>query len=169
MKHIISVLCENQFGAFNRIVTMFSGKGFNVNSISIGETENPEVSRMTIVTQGDDKIIEQVVKQLNRLIDTIKIIDFTKQAIVQRELALISVFYQKGNRSEIIDICEIFRGNIVDINNKTLMVEITGPPEKIDAVINVLMPYGIKEIARSGNVVLKRGEQVKKVTSTEKE
>ncbi len=169
MQHIISVLCENQFGAFNRIVTMFSGKGFNVRSMSIGETENPEVSRMTIVTEGDDKIIEQVVKQLNRLIDTIKIVDFTKQAIVQRELALITVFYQKGNRSEIIDITEIFRGNIVDINNKTLMLEVTGPPEKIDAVINVLMPYGIKEIARSGNVVLKRGEQVKKAVTVEKE
>lgn len=168
MQHIISVLCENQFGAFNRIVTMFSGKGFNVHSMSIGETENPEVSRMTIVTEGDDKIIEQVVKQLNRLIDTIKIIDLTNQAIVQRELALISVFYQKGNRSEIIDICEIFRGNIVDINNKTLMVEVTGPPDKIDAVINVLMPYGIKEIARSGNVVMKRGEQINKGV-TEKE
>ncbi len=169
MKHIISVLCENQFGAFNRIVTMFSGKGFNVNSMSIGETENPEIARMTIVTTGDDKIIEQVVKQLNRLIDTIKIVDLTKQALVQRELALITVFYQKGTRGEIIEICEIFRGNIVDINNKTLMLEITGPPDKIDAVINVLMPYGIKEIARSGNVVLKRGEQVKKAMPVEKE
>lgn len=162
MRHIISVLCENHFGAFNRIVTMFSGKGFNVNSMSIGETENPEISRMTIVTEGDDKIIEQVVKQLNRLIDTIKIIDLSKQAIVQRELALITVSYQKGNRGEIIELSEIFRGNIVDINNKTIMMEVTGPPEKIDAVINVLMPYGIKEIARSGNVVLKRGEMPKK-------
>ncbi|MEW6194493.1 MAG: acetolactate synthase small subunit [Bacteroidota bacterium] len=164
MQHIISVLCENQFGAFNRIVTMFSGKGFNVHSMSIGETENPEVSRMTIVTEGDDQIIEQVVKQLNRLIDTIKIIDLTNQAKVQRELALITVFYQKGTRSEIMDICEIFRGNIVDINNKTLMLEITGPPDKIDAAINVLEPYGIKELARSGNVVLKRGEQLGKET-----
>jgi len=168
MRHIISVLCENHFGAFNRIVTMFSGKGFNVNSMSIGETENPEISRMTIVTEGDDKIIEQVVKQLNRLIDTIKIIDLSKQAIVQRELALITVSYQKGNRGEIIELSEIFRGNIVDINNKTIMMEVTGPPEKIDAVINVLMPYGIKEIARSGNVVLKRGEMPKK-TLQEKE
>lgn len=162
MRHIISVLCENHFGAFNRIVTMFSGKGFNVNSMSIGETENSEISRMTIVTEGDDKIIEQVVKQLNRLIDTIKIIDLSKQPIVQRELALITVSYQKGNRGEIIELSEIFRGNIVDINNKTIMMEVTGPPEKIDAVINVLMPYGIKEIARSGNVVLKRGEMAKK-------
>lgn len=162
MQHIISALVDNKFGAFNRVVTMFSGKGFNVNSISIGQTENPEISRMTIVTEGDDKIIEQVVKQLNRLIDTIKIIDLTKAGKVQRELALVTVFYQKGTRSEIMDICEIFRGNIVDINNKTLMLEITGPPEKIDAVINVLEPYGIKELARSGNVVLKRGEQLKK-------
>lgn len=165
MQHIISALVENKFGAFNRVVTMFSGKGFNVHSISIGETENPEVSRMTIVTEGDDKIIEQVVKQLNRLIDTIKIVDLTNQPKVQRELALISVFYQKGNRSEIMDICEIFRGNIVDINNKNIMLEITGPPDKIDAAINVLEPYGIKEIARSGNVVLRRGDQLKKAYS----
>jgi acetolactate synthase I/III small subunit len=96
------------------------------------------------------------------LIDTIKIIDLSKQPIVQRELALITVSYQKGNRGEIIELSEIFRGNIVDINNKTIMMEVTGPPEKIDAVINVLMPYGIKEIARSGNVVLKRGEMAKK-------
>lgn len=162
MKHIISVLVENQFGTFNRVVTMFSGKGFNVSSLSIGETEDPDVSRMTIVTSGDDKIIEQVVKQLNRLIDTIKVVDLTDTHTVQRELALITVNYQKSTRAEIIDVCEIFRGNIVDINNKTMMVEITGPPEKIDAAVNVLDPFGIKEMARSGNVALKRGEQLTK-------
>lgn len=161
MKHTISVLVENHFGAFNRVATMFSGKGFNIHSISIGETEIPEVSRMTIVTAGDEKIIEQVVKQLNRLIDTIKVIDLTGQMRVERELALITVFYQKGNRAEITNVCEIFRGNVVDINNKTLTLEVTGPPDKIDAVINVLEPYGIKELARSGTVALKRGEQLK--------
>ncbi|HED06075.1 MAG TPA: acetolactate synthase small subunit [Ignavibacteria bacterium] len=160
-KHTISVLVENHFGAFNRVATMFSGKGFNIHSISIGETETPEVSRMTIVTAGDDRIIEQVVKQLNRLIDTIKVIDLTGQYRVERELALITVYYQKGNRMEITNICEIFRGNIVDINNKTLTLGITGPPDKIDAVVNVLEPYGIKEMARSGTVALKRGEQLK--------
>ncbi len=159
MKHTISVLVENQFGTFNRVVTMFSGKGFNVHSLSIGETENPEVSRMTIVTEGEEKIIEQVVKQLNRLIDTIKVIDLTGQTRVERELALITIFYQKGTRSEVTNISNIFRGNVVDINNKTITLEITGPPDKIDAVINVLEPYGIKEIARSGTVALKRGEQ----------
>ncbi len=161
MKHTISVLVENQFGAFNRVATMFSGKGFNIHSISIGETESPEISRMTIVTEGEDKIIEQVVKQLNRLIDTIKVIDLTGQNRVERELALITVFYQKGTRAEIISVSDIFRGNVVDINNKTITLEVTGPPDKIDAVINVLEPYGIKEMARSGTVALKRGEQLK--------
>lgn len=161
MRHTISVLVENRFGAFNRVATMFSGKGFNIHSISIGETEIPEISRMTIVTAGEDKIIEQVVKQLNRLIDTIKVVDLTGAAMIARELALLTVYYQKGNRAEITNVCNIFRGNIVDINNKTLTLEITGPPDKIDAAINVLLPYGIKEIARSGSVALKRGEQVK--------
>ncbi|MGE5682580.1 MAG: acetolactate synthase small subunit [Bacillota bacterium] len=161
MKHIISVLLENRFGAFNRVATMFSGKGFNVQSISIGETEIADTSRMTLVTSGDDKIIEQVVKQLNRLIDTIKVVDLTQSSSIIRELALITVFYQKGNRSEITNVCNIFRGNIVDINNKTLTLEITGPPDKIDAAVNVLQQYGIKEMARSGTVALKRGEQIK--------
>jgi len=162
MKHTISVLVENQFGTFNRVVTMFSGKGFNVHSMSIGETETPEVSRMTLVTSGDDKIIEQVVKQLNRLIDTIKVVDLTGQPRTERELALITVFYQKGTRAEITNISSIFRGKIVDINNKTITLEITGPPDKIEAAVNVLDPYGIKEMARSGTVALKRGEQLRK-------
>lgn len=165
MKHVISVLAENKFGSFNRVVTMFSAKGFNIQSMSIGETEDPEISRMTIVTSGEEKLIEQIVKQLNRLIETIKVIDLTDQSKVERELALITVYYQKGNRAEIMDVCEIFRGKIVDINNKTMMLEITGPPEKIDAAINVLSPFGIKEMARSGNVVLKRGEQISAVNS----
>lgn len=161
MKHTISVLVENRFGAFDRVATMFSGKGFNINSISIGETEISDLSRMTIVTEGEDQIIEQVVKQLNRLIDTIKVIDLTDQPCVERELALITVSYQKGQRSELMDIADIFRGGVVDINNKSIMLEITGPPEKIDAAINVLMPFGIIEIARSGTVALKRGEQTR--------
>lgn len=161
MKHTISVLLENKFGAFNRVATLFSGKGFNINSISIGETEDPELSRMTLVIAGDDKIIEQAVKQLNRLIETTKVVDLTQAPSIVRELALITVFYQKGTRSEIVSLVDIFRGTVVDINNKTITLEITGPPDKIDAAINVMLPYGIKEIARSGTVALKRGEQVK--------
>jgi len=161
MEHIISVLVENHFGAFDRVATMFSGKGFNIRSISIGETEITDISRMTIVTEGDSQIIDQVVKQLNRLIDTIKVVDLTTINHIKRELALIKVDYKKKSLEEIKNICDIFRGNVVDINNKSVIVEITGPPAKIDAVINVLTPFGIKELARSGTVALTRGEQLK--------
>ncbi|MCF8262227.1 MAG: acetolactate synthase small subunit [Melioribacteraceae bacterium] len=161
MKRTISVLVENNFGAFDRVATMFSGKGFNIHSISIGETDISEVSRMTIVTQGDDQIIDQVVKQLNRLVDTIKVVDLTNQYHIKRELALITVSFQKGTMEEIKNICDIFRGKIVDINNRSMMIEVTGPPDKIDAAVNVLTPFGIKEMARSGTVALRRGEQIK--------
>ncbi len=161
MKHTISILVENTFGAFDRIATMFSAKGFNIHSISIGETEIRDISRMTIVTSGDDHIIDQVVKQLNRLIDTVKVVDLSKMERVERELILISVNYQKGSLEEIKNISDIFRGVVVDINNKSITLEITGPPAKIIAALNVLVPYGIKEVARSGTVALKRGEQLK--------
>jgi len=161
MKHTISVLVENHFGAFDRVATMFSGKGFNIRSISIGETEIADISRMTIVTEGDDQIIDQVVKQLNRLIDTIKVVDLADTYHLERELALISIGLHKGSMEQIKNICDIFRGSIVDITNKSMMIEVTGPPDKIDAAINVLAPFGIKEMARSGIVALKRGEQLK--------
>ena len=161
MRRIITVIVENRFGAFDRIATMFSGKGFNIHSISIGETEMQELSRMTIVTSGDDKIIDQVVKQLNRLIDTVKVMDLTNTPVIERELALIKVASQRGTMEEVKNVCDIFRGNIVDINNKSMTLEITGPPEKINAAINVLMPFGIKEVCRSGMVALQRGEQMK--------
>jgi acetolactate synthase-1/3 small subunit len=161
MKHTISLLIENSFGAFDRVATMFSAKGFNLHSITIGETEIQDVSRMTIVTSGDDQIIGQVVKQLNRLIDTVKVYDLTKNDRTERELALITVFHQKGVLEELKNINDIFRGKVVDINNKSITLEITGPPAKINAAVNVLLPYGIKEMARSGTVALKRGEQIK--------
>ena len=161
MKHTITVLVENRFGAFDRVATMFSGKGFNIHSISIGETEIEEISRMTIVTSGEKTVIDQIVKQLNRLIDTIKVTELTGQATTERELALITVSFQKGGIEEIKNITDIFRGKIVDINSKSMMIEVTGPPDKIDAVVNVLMPFGIKEMARSGTVALKRGEQIR--------
>jgi len=163
MRHTISVLVENTFGAFDRVATMFSAKGFNIHSISIGETEQKDISRMTIVTSGDKQLIDQIIKQLNRLIDTIKVTELTGQATTERELALIAVSLQKSGIEEIKNINDIFRGKIVDINNKTMMLEITGPPEKIDAIINVLMPFGIIEMARSGTVALKRGEQIRPV------
>lgn len=160
MKRTITVLVENTFGAFDRVATMFSGKGFNIHSISIGETEIKDISRMTIVTQGDDQIIDQVTKQLNRLIDTVKVIDLTGVQRTERELALITVNCPKGSMEELKNICDIFRGKVVDINQKSMMFEITGPPEKINAAVNVLMPFGIKEMARSGTIALRRCEQI---------
>ena len=160
MKRIISVLVENRFGSFDRVATMFSGKGFNIDSISIGQTEIAEVSRMTIVTEGDDQILDQVVKQLNRLIDTIKVVDLSREAKTVRELALIKVGHESNSIQEVKNLSDIFRGKVVDINNKTITLEITGPPEKIDAAVNVFLPYGIKEMARSGTIAMKRGEQV---------
>ena len=133
MKHTISLLIENSFGAFDRVATMFSAKGFNLHSITIGETEIQDISRMTIVTSGDDQIIGQVVKQLNRLIDTVKVYDLTKNDRTERELALITVFHQKGVLEELKNINDIFRGKVVDINNKSITLEITGPPAKINA------------------------------------
>ena len=161
MKHTITVLVENTFGAFNRVATMFSAKGFNIHSISIGETEIEEISRMTIVTSGDTQLIDQIVKQLNRLIDTIKVVDLSSVPRTERELALITVSLQNASIEQIKNIADIFRGKIVDINSKSIMLEITGPPVKINAAVNVLMEYGIKEMARSGTVALKRGEQIK--------
>lgn len=160
MKHTISILVENTFGAFDRVATMFSGKGFALNSISIGETEIKDISRMTLVVTGDDKIIEQVEKQLNRLIDTVKVVDLSKIERTERELALITVNFNQRSLDEVRNICEIFRGKIVDICNKSITIEVTGPPAKINALINVLTPFGIKEMARSGTVALKRGEQI---------
>ncbi len=161
MRHTISLLVENTFGAFDRVATIFSAKGFNLHSISIGETEIRDISRMTIVTSGDERIVEQLEKQLNRLIDTVKVINLTDTERVERELALITVNYQRGSLEEVKNICDIFRGNVVDITNRSLTLEITGPPAKVDALVNVLTPYGIKEMARSGTVALKRGEQLK--------
>lgn len=158
MKHTITVMIEKRFGALDRVANLFSGKGFSIHSITIGETEFEDVARMTIVTSGDDKVTAQVVKQLNKLIDTISVCDLTTENRVERELALISV-ESRDNKAEIKDICKIFRGNIVDINNISMTIEVTGPPDKIDALVNVLIPIGIREIARTGTVALKRGEQ----------
>ena len=132
-----------------------------MHSLSVGETEIRDISRMTIVTSGEDQIIAQVVKQLNRLVDTIKVVDLTQKERTVRELALISVSYQSASLQELKNINDIFRGKVVDINNKTITLEITGPPAKVNAAVNVLMPYGIVEMARSGTVALNRGEQKK--------
>jgi acetolactate synthase-1/3 small subunit len=155
-KHTISVLLENKFGALNRVAGMFSAKGYNLESITVGPTEDESVSRMTIVTRGDDAIIEQIIKQLNKLIDTLKVIDLTYESFMERELALIKVATNSENRSEIMQVVEIFRAKIIDISLKTVTVEATGSGQKVDAIIKMLKPFHIKELARTGRVALKR-------------
>lgn len=157
MKHTISVLVENEFGVLSRVAGLFSGRGFNIESLSVAPTLDASISRMTIVTSGDDQILEQITKQLNKLIDTIKIIDFTGAEFVERELALIKVTAEEGTRAEVLRIVDIFRGKIVDVTSRSYTVELTGSPAKIDALIELLRPMGIKEIVRSGPVVLGRG------------
>ncbi|MBI5464327.1 MAG: acetolactate synthase small subunit [Ignavibacteriales bacterium] len=155
-KHTISVLLENKFGALNRVAGMFSAKGYNLESITVGPTEDATVSRMTLVTKGDDAIIEQIIKQLNKLIDTLKVVDLTYDSFMERELALIKIGTTAENRPEIMQIVEIFQGKIIDISHKTLTVEATGSGQKVDAIIKMLKPFHIKEIARTGRVALKR-------------
>jgi acetolactate synthase-1/3 small subunit len=155
-KHTISVLVENKFGAFNRIAGLFAAKGYNIDSISVGPTEDDTISRMTIVTEGDDPIIEQIIKQLNKVIDTIKVVDLTFESFVERELVLVKVQSSPETRPEIVQIGEIFRAKVVDISPRTLTLEATGGRLKVDAIIKMLKPFGIKEIARTGRVALKR-------------
>ena len=157
MKHTISVLVENEFGVLSRVAGLFSGRGFNIESLSVAPTLEPSISRMTIVTHGDDQILEQITKQLNKLIDTIKVIDFTGQDYVEREMALIKVNAEEESRAEVLRIVDIFRAKVVDVTPRSYTVEITGAPVKIDAIVELLRPMGIKELVRSGPVVLGRG------------
>lgn len=157
MRHTISVLVENKSGVLARIAGLFSGRGFNIDSLCVAETDDPTTSIMTIVTHGDDKIIEQIEKQLNKVIDVIKVNDLTKEEHVERELVLIKVGIENGKRSEIMEIVDIFRAKIIDVGHKTLVVETTGDEDKLVALIKLLKPFGIKEIVRTGKIALVRG------------
>jgi acetolactate synthase-1/3 small subunit len=158
MRHTISVLVENKSGVLARVAGLFSGRGYNIDSLNVAETEDSTMSRMTIVSRGDDRILEQITKQLNRLVDVVKVTDLTSEAHVERELVLIKVSATAKTRSEVIQISDIFRANIVDVNPETLVIGVTGDEEKIEAMINMLRIYGIKEIARSGKVAISRGK-----------
>ena len=157
MKHTISVLVENEFGVLSRISGLFSGRGFNIESLSVAPTLDPETSRMTIVTRGDDRILEQINKQLNKLISTIKVVDFTGEDFVERELALIKVSTEAETRAEVLRVVDIFRAKVVDVTARSYTVEITGSPAKVNALLELLRPIGIKEVVRSGPVVIGRG------------
>jgi len=161
MKYTISVLVENQFGVLARIAGLFSGRGFNIDSLSVGETDDPTISRITLVVTGNDTIIEQVMKQLNKLIDVIKVNDLTKDEFIDRELALIKVNADGKSRSQIMQIVDVFRGNIVDVAATTITVEITGDEDKVLGIMNLLRDFGIREVVRSGKIAIARAREKK--------
>jgi len=156
-KHTISVLVENKSGVLARISGLFSARGFNIDSLAVGETEDPTVSRMTIVVKGDEKILEQVEKQLNKLVDVIKVSDYVLTPHLERDLALIKVNADKDDRSELLQVVDIFRAKIVDVGADSLIVEATGDEAKILALMEMLKPFGIKEMCRTGIVAMGRG------------
>lgn len=156
MKHIISVEVENKFGILARIASLFSARGFNIDSLAVGETEDPTISRITMVVPGDDQIIEQVIKQLRKLIDVIKVVDLTNQSIISRELLLVRVTARGKERDEVMRLAEIFRAHIVDVHPESLTLEVTGSEEKIRGLLILLKPFGIKKLVRTGKVALAR-------------
>jgi acetolactate synthase-1/3 small subunit len=156
MEHIISVTVENKFGVLSRIAGLFSGRGFNIESLSVAPTLDPTMSMMTIVTSGDDRIIEQIVKQLNKLIDVIKVVDLNETEFVERETALIKVHTKPEDRAEALRITDIFRANVIDSTPSTYTIEVTGDIKKVEAMINLLQPLGIKELIRTGRVAIAR-------------
>ena len=156
MKHTISVTVENRFGVLSRVVGLFSGRGFNIESLSVGETIDPEISRITIVTRGDDRIIEQVTKQLRKLVDVIKVTDLTDLNFVDREMILIKISATEKTKADILRINDIFRGKIVDVSPASYTFEVTGDGGKIQAFLKLVKPFGVKEIARTGKVAISR-------------
>ncbi len=161
MQHTLSILVENKPGVLSRIAGLFSGRGFNIESLSVAETLDATISRMTIVTRGNDQILEQIIKQLNKLVNVIKVIDFVNGDFVNREMALIKVNVTDENRSELLNIVDIFRGKVVDVSPDAYVVEVTGDEGKLDAIINLCKPMGIKEVARTGKVAMMRGAKQK--------
>lgn len=158
MIRIISVQVENKFGVLSRVAGLFSGRGFNIESLSVGTTIDPSTSQMTIVTKGDERIIEQIIKQLNKLIDVIKVTDLTENQHVEREMALIKVHTRAEDRAEALRIADIFRGQVIDSTPTTYTIEVSGETGKIEAMINLLRPLGIKEIVRTGRIAIAREE-----------
>ncbi len=156
MEHIISLTLENKSGALSRVAGLFSGRGFNIESLSVAPTMDPSMSMMTLVTSGDDRIIEQILKQLNKVIDVIKVVDLNESDFVARETALIKVHTRPDDRAEALRIADIFRANVIDSSPTSYTIEVTGDFRKIQAVIQLLQPLGIKEIVRTGRVAIAR-------------
>lgn len=156
MKHIISAVVENKPGVLAHVAGMFAARAFNIDSLVVGRTEDPKLSRMTIVVIGDDRVVEQVRKQLAKIVPVVKVQDFVGQPVIARDLMLITISAPQQKRLEIMALIDAFKGKVVDIGQKFIMVEVCGPEEKIEAFINICKPYGVKSVARTGTIAMPR-------------
>lgn len=160
MKHTIAVVVENKSGVLTRIAGLFSRRSFNIESLSVGATDNPDYSRMTLSVQGDEVVLEQVIKQLSKLINVIRVSELEPQESIERELAIIKVSADKANRSEIMQLVSVFRAKIIDVSARSMIIEVTGDEQKVEALVLLLRQFGIKELARTGKVSMIRGTRV---------
>lgn len=167
MRHTISVLVENEFGVLARVAGLFSGRGYNIESLTVAETLDPTLSRITLVTRGDDRVVEQIEKQLNKLICVVRVTDYTDSAHVEREMALIKVVADQTTRAEVMNVVNIFRGKIIDAGQSSFVIEVTGDEGKIAAILELLRPLGILEIVRTGKVAMHRGTNLFTIDSKE--
>ncbi len=156
MRHTISVLVENHFGVLARVSGLFSARGYNIDSLCVAETDDPSISRMTLVVRGDDRVLEQIIKQLNKLVDTIEVIDLTQEDHVERELVMVKIGANNKVRGEVVEIANIFRAKVIDIGCDAMTIEATGSQDKVRAFIDMMHPFGIKELVRTGNVAIAR-------------
>ncbi len=156
MKHTISVLVDNQFGVLARVSGMFSARGYNIISLCVGETESQAISRMTVTVRGDDSALAQIIRQLNKLVDVIAVEDLTSTSFVERELVMIKVRADSKRRSEVIQVSNIFRARVVDLDAETMTVEVTGSGDKVTACIEMMRPFGIAELVRTGVIAISR-------------
>lgn len=167
MRHVISALVTNEPGVLSLISGLFSARGFNIDSLVVGRTENPDLSRMTIVVSGDDNTLEQVRKQLAKQVAVVKVRDFKDSAYIERDLLLLSVEVGPEKRREVVDIVELFRAKVVDVAPDSIMIEMTGTEEKVESFVELMKPYGIKELARTGVIAMARGMQHRSDKSTD--
>ncbi len=159
MRHVISALVINEPGVLARVAGMFSARGFNIDSLVVGRTETSDLSRMTIVVNADDNTVDQVRKQLAKLVEVVKVRDFKDLAYIERDLLLLTVSVTPENRGEVVEIVELFRGRVVDVAKSSLMIELSGTEEKLESFVDLMQTYGITELARTGVIAMARGQQ----------
>ncbi len=160
MKHVIMALVQNQPGVLAHVAGMFAARGFNIDSLVVGRTDDPQMSRMTIVAVGDDRVMEQIRKQLEKIVTIVKVRDFQSVSHIERDLMLIRIHAPSDTRAKVVELTNLFRGRVVDVARKNLVVELSGPEAKIEAFIDLVRPYGISELARTGVIAMKRGAQL---------